>query len=94
MDAGTLTRMDTAFSRDQAHKINVQGRMIEQGAELWRWLNEGAQFFVCGDASRMAEDVDAALYPVVEKQGGLSADAAKEYVVQLHKDRRYHRDVY
>lgn len=94
MDAGTLTRMETAFSRDQAHKIYVQDKMIEQGAELWRWLNDGAQFFVCGDASRMAKDVDAALQKVIEKHGGVSADAAKEYVAQMHEDRRYHRDVY
>ena len=87
-------RLDTAFSRDQAHKIYVQDRMVEHGAELWRWLNEGAQVFVCGDASRMAKDVDAALHTVVEAHGGMDPDAAKDYVSQLHEERRYHRDVY
>ena len=91
---GHLTRLDTAFSRDQAHKIYVQDRMIEHGAELWKWLNEGGQVYVCGDASRMAKDVDAALHTVVETHGKLDAEAAREYVSQLHEDRRYHRDVY
>jgi sulfite reductase (NADPH) flavoprotein alpha-component len=89
-----LTRLDTAFSRDQEHKVYVQDRMIEQGAELWRWLNDGAQIFVCGDASRMAKDVDAALHSVVETHGRMDADAAKDFVGQLQDDRRYHRDVY
>lgn len=91
---GHLTRLDTAFSRDQAHKIYVQDRMVEQGAELWRWLNDAGQVYVCGDATRMAKDVDAALHNVVEKHGSMSPEAAKEYVSQLHDDRRYHRDVY
>ena len=89
-----LTRLDTAFSRDQAEKIYVQDRMREHGAELWKWLNEGAGVYVCGDASRMAKDVDAALHSVVAMHGGRSEDAAKDYVGQLHEDRRYHRDVY
>jgi len=93
-DDGHLTRLDTAFSRDQAHKVYVQDRMREHGAEMWRWLNDGAQVFVCGDASRMAKDVDAALHSVVEKHGGMDAENAREYVSQLHEDRRYHRDVY
>ena len=92
--SGHLTRLDTAFSRDQEHKLYVQDRMREQGAELWRWLNDGAQIFVCGDASRMAKDVDAALHSVIETHGGLDQEAAREYVSQLHDDRRYHRDVY
>ncbi len=89
-----LTRLDTAFSRDQAHKVYVQDRMIEQGAALWGWLAEGAQVYVCGDASRMAKDVDAALHTVVKQHGAMSTDNANEYVSQLHEDRRYHRDVY
>ena len=93
-DSGHLTRLDTAFSRDQAHKIYVQDRMKEHGAELWKWLSDGAQVYVCGDASRMAKDVDAALHDVVAEHGGMDADAAKDYVSQLHDDRRYHRDVY
>lgn len=91
---GHLTRLDLAFSRDQADKIYVQHRMEEQAAELWRWLEEGAHFYVCGDASRMAKDVDAALHKVCEIAGGLSADAAKEYVGKLKSDKRYQRDVY
>ena len=91
---GHLTRLETAFSRDQTHKVYVQDRMIEHGTELWRWLSEGGQVFVCGDASRMAKDVDAALHALVEKHGGMDAEAAREYVSQLHEDGRYHRDVY
>ena len=93
-ESGHLTRLDTAFSRDQAHKVYVQDRMLEQGAELWRWLDAGGQFFVCGDASRMAKDVDAALHTVVEKHGGMDPEAAKEYVSDMHDNGRYHRDVY
>ncbi len=91
---GHLTRLDTAFSRDQVQKIYVQDRMKEHGAELWRWLADGAQVYVCGDASRMAKDVDAALHDVITDHGGMSIDAAKDFVSQLHDDRRYHRDVY
>ena len=92
--SGHLTRLDTAFSRDQVHKIYVQDRMREHGAEIWSWLNDGAQIYVCGDASRMAKDVDAALHSVVEMHGGLDQEAAREYVSQLHDERRYHCDVY
>ena len=91
---GGHLRLDTAFSRDQAHKIYVQDRMIEHGAELWRWLSDGGQMFVCGDASRMAKDVDAALHTVIEKHGGMDAEAAKDYVSDMHDNGRYHRDVY
>ncbi|MEI6000489.1 sulfite reductase subunit alpha, partial [Paraburkholderia bengalensis] len=91
---GLLTRLDLAFSRDQADKVYVQDRMREQGAQLWAWLEEGAHFYVCGDASRMAKDVDAALKDVVMQHGGLSADRASEYVGAMAKDRRYVRDVY
>jgi len=93
-ESGHLTRLDTAFSRDQAHKVYVQDRMIEAGARLWQWLEEGAQLYVCGDASRMAKDVDAALHQVVEKYGARSNDEAREYVSQLQEEHRYHRDVY
>ena len=91
---GHLTRLDTAFSRDQERKIYVQDRMIEQGALLWSWLQEGASAYVCGDASRMAKDVDAALHHIVEEQGGLDQEAAKDYVQTLKDEHRYHRDVY
>jgi sulfite reductase (NADPH) flavoprotein alpha-component len=91
---GHLTRLSTAFSRDQAEKIYVQDRMIDYGAELWSWLEDGAHFYVCGDARRMAKDVDAALHKVVERHGGLGADAAADYVQNLKAEKRYQRDVY
>jgi len=92
---GILTRLDCAWSRDQAHKIYVQNRMLENGREIWKWLDsEGAQFFVCGDARRMAKDVDAALHKIVQKEGGKSVDQANEYVEKLKSDKRYKRDVY
>jgi len=87
-------RLDTAFSRDQAEKVYVQQRMLEQGAQLWQWLEAGAYFYVCGDASRMARDVDAALRQVVAEHGGLSDVAAANYVAELAKAKRYRRDVY
>lgn len=91
---GLLTRLDQAFSRDQADKVYVQDRMREQGRELWRWLEAGARFYVCGDASRMAKDVDAALKAVVAEHGSMSAEQAQDYVAKLGKDKRYLRDVY
>ena len=89
-----LTRLDTAFSRDQAEKIYVQTRMLEQAAELWRWLEDGAHLYVCGDAKRMAKDVDAALHEIIQNAGGKTADEAKAYVAKLKSDKRYQRDVY
>ena len=91
---GLLTRLDLAFSRDQADKIYVQDRMIENAKELFAWLERGAYFFICGDAYRMAKDVDKALHTIIEEQGDLSADAAADYVNQLKKQKRYVRDVY
>ena len=91
---GHLTRLDTAFSRDQQDKVYVQDRMMEQAPSLWSWLQDGASVYVCGDASRMAKDVHAALHRIVEKQGGMTALAAEEYVYALKEDHRYHRDVY
>ena len=92
--SGALTRLDTAFSRDQAAKVYVQDRMRENAAELWKWLQQGAYFYVCGDAKRMAKDVDAALHALVAEQGGMTPEAAVEWVKQLKKDGRYQRDVY
>jgi sulfite reductase (NADPH) flavoprotein alpha-component len=90
-----LSRITCAFSRDQEHKIYVQHRMLENAAEIWKWIDgEGAQFFVCGDAKRMAKDVDAALRKIVQEQGGKSVDEANEYVEKLKTDKRYKRDVY
>jgi sulfite reductase (NADPH) flavoprotein alpha-component len=91
---GHLARLDLAWSRDQAEKIYVQNRMIEQAAELYAWLEAGAYFYVCGDASRMAKDVDAALHKVVERAGGKSAASAADYVQSLQAAKRYARDVY
>ncbi len=91
---GHLARLSLAFSRDQAEKVYVQTRMIEEGAELWRWIDAGAGFYVCGDASRMARDVDTALKQVLTRHGSMSADAAADYVAQMQRDKRYVRDVY
>jgi sulfite reductase (NADPH) flavoprotein alpha-component len=92
---GFLTRLDCAWSRDQQHKIYVQHKMLENGAEIWKWIDsEGAQFFVCGDARRMAKDVDFALHKIVQEHGGRTVDQANEYVEKLKNDKRYKRDVY
>jgi sulfite reductase (NADPH) flavoprotein alpha-component len=91
---GYLERLDAAFSRDQAEKHYVQHKIAERGAELWDWLENGAHFYVCGDASRMAKDVDAALRKVVEIHGAMSADNAADHVARLARDKRYVRDVY
>ena len=92
---GILTRLDCAWSRDQPQKIYVQHRMRENAAEIWKWLDaEGAYFFVCGDARRMAKDVDATLRKIVQEQGGKSPGEANEYVEKLKSDKRYKRDVY
>jgi sulfite reductase (NADPH) flavoprotein alpha-component len=87
-------RLDVAFSRDQPHKVYVQHRMREQGADLWRWLDQGAEFFVCGDKERMAADVDRELHQIIQTHGGRTEDQAKEYVEAMKKTKRYKRDVY
>ncbi len=92
--AGTLHRLDTAFSRDQAHKVYVQNRMRENSAELFRWLEAGAHFYVCGDASRMAKDVDTALREIIQQEGNLNPDDAAAYLDKLRAEKRYARDVY
>lgn len=91
---GYLHRLDTAFSRDQAEKIYVQDRMRAAGAELWAWLQQGAHVYVCGDAVRMAKDVDASLRAIVAAQGDVSDDEAALFVEGLAKAKRYVRDVY
>ena len=91
---GILTKLDVAFSRDQAHKIYVQDRMRENAKELYNWLQEGATFYVCGDASRMAHDVDKALHTIVAQEGNISEDEATEYIKKLKSEKRYLRDVY
>jgi sulfite reductase (NADPH) flavoprotein alpha-component len=92
--AGTLSRLSLAWSRDGARKDYVQHRMAEDAADLWRWLQDGAHFYVCGDASRMAKDVDAALRGVAQSEGGMSADQARDWIVALARQGRYQRDVY
>ncbi|WSJ08573.1 bifunctional nitrate reductase/sulfite reductase flavoprotein subunit alpha [Streptomyces phaeochromogenes] len=94
VDDGTLTRLDTAFSRDQRAKVYVQDRMREHGPELWSWLQSGARFYVCGDASRMAKDVDRALRDIAVTHGDLTETEAATYVKQLAAEKRYVRDVY
>ncbi len=91
---GVLTRLDTAFSRDQLDKIYVQDRMRENAADLWTWIREGAHFYVCGDAKRMAKDVDVALNDVIAGQGNMTPQAAAEYVKLMKREKRYQRDVY
>jgi sulfite reductase (NADPH) flavoprotein alpha-component len=91
---GTLGRLDTAFSRDQKQKIYVQDRMRDQADTLWRWLQDGAHVYVCGDATRMARDVDTALREIAIKQGGLKQDQVKDWIVALARQGRYLRDVY
>src|SRR5207248_3297738 len=89
-----LTHLHCAFSRDKDHKVYVQHRMQENAAELWHWLDAGAYFYVCGDALKMAKDVDAALRTIVQEQSGKSPEEAQAYVEQMKADKRYKRDVY
>jgi len=93
---GKLHRLDLAFSRDQSYKIYVQHRMLEQAKELWSWLQNGAYFYVCGDAHHMAKDVHQTLIDIAQKEGGLSAEAAADYVnvTLMRTEKRYLRDVY
>jgi sulfite reductase (NADPH) flavoprotein alpha-component len=91
---GVLTRLDTAFSRDQLDKVYVQDRMRENAAELWAWISAGAHFYVCGDAKRMAKDVDVALHDVIAGEGKLLPQEAADYVKVMKKEKRYQRDVY
>jgi sulfite reductase (NADPH) flavoprotein alpha-component len=92
--SGVLTRLDLAFSRDQAEKIYVQHKIVEAAQELYDWLEEGAIFYVCGDASRMANDVDKALHKVIEIAGGKTPEEAVAYMAALKEQKRYRRDVY
>ena len=91
---GILNQLDLAWSRDQSEKIYVQHKMLEKKAELWSWLNDGAIFYVCGDASRMAKDVDQALRSIAQSEGGVSEEDAGSWVKNLQKERRYLKDVY
>ncbi|EFO7943917.1 NADPH-dependent assimilatory sulfite reductase flavoprotein subunit [Salmonella enterica] len=91
---GLLSRIDLAWSRDQKEKIYVQDKLRERGAELWRWINDGAHIYVCGDANRMAKDVEQALLEVIVEFGGMDLESADEYLSELRVARRYQRDVY
>ncbi|HEY3588660.1 MAG TPA: NADPH-dependent assimilatory sulfite reductase flavoprotein subunit [Buttiauxella sp.] len=91
---GLLTHIDLAWSRDQEHKIYVQDKLREKGAELWNWINEGAHIYVCGDANRMAKDVEQVLLEVVAEFGGMDIETADEFLSELRVERRYQRDVY
>ena len=91
---GLLTRLDLAFSRDQEGKIYVQHRMLERAAELWSWLDDGAYFYLCGDAQRMARDVEVGLGYIIAKEGRMDAAAAKAHLARLASEGRYQKDVY
>lgn len=91
---GVLSRIDLAWSRDQQQKVYVQDKLREQGAELWRWINDGAHIYVCGDANRMAKDVEQTLLEVIAEFGAMDAEAADEFLSELRVERRYQRDVY
>jgi len=91
---GLLNRLDLAFSRDQADRVYVQHKMLDYGADVWRWLDEGAHFYVCGDATRMAKDVDDALTTIIKAHGGMSQEGAHDYKRELVATKRYVRDVY
>jgi sulfite reductase (NADPH) flavoprotein alpha-component len=91
---GQVARLDLAWSRDQTTKVYVQDKMRANAAELWAWIQGGAYFYVCGDAKRMAKDVDQALHDIIAEQGGMPIEKAVEFVKQLKKDKRYQRDVY
>lgn len=91
---GLLTHISLAWSRDQAEKVYVQDKLREQGAEVWQWLQEGAHVYVCGDANRMAKDVEQALLEIIAKYGVMDLETADEYLSELRLDRRYQRDVY
>ncbi|WP_282602902.1 assimilatory sulfite reductase (NADPH) flavoprotein subunit [Paracoccus sp. PARArs4] len=94
LKSGLLTKLDVAFSRDQAEKVYVQHRIVEQGAELWKWLDEGAHLYICGDADRMAKDVHDALIQVLVEHGKHSVESAEAFLVEMRDNRRYQRDVY
>ena len=94
LKSGALTRLDVAFSRDQPEKVYVQDRIREKAGEIWEWLEQGAHFYVCGDASRMAPDVQEALLKLIGEQGGLGPGEAEAYLGELKKSGRYQRDVY
>ena len=94
LKSGLLTKMDVAFSRDQAEKVYVQHRIKEHAADVYAWLEAGAHLYICGDANRMAKDVHQALIDVIVEQGKKTAEQAEDYLKTLRTDKRYQRDVY
>ncbi|MEC8650651.1 MAG: assimilatory sulfite reductase (NADPH) flavoprotein subunit [Verrucomicrobiota bacterium] len=94
LDDGVLSKLDVAFSRDQAEKVYVQDKMLENATELYQWLEAGAVFYVCGDASRMAHDVDAVLHTIIKNEGKMDTKEAEDYVKSMKSENRYLRDVY
>jgi len=93
-ESGVLTRIDCAWSRDQEHKIYVQDKIREHSEEIWNWLEGGAHFYVCGDATYMAGDVEKALFELIRKYGGIDDEGADAYLKKLKDEGRYQRDVY
>ena len=91
---GFLQRYSLAWSRDQAEKVYVQDKLREEAATVWQWLQAGAHLYVCGDAARMAKDVEQALLDIIASEGGMDADAAADYLDELRQEKRYQRDVY
>ena len=94
IENGILTKLDLAFSRDQEEKVYVQSKMLDNGKSIYEWLEKGAYFYVCGDASKMAKDVETALVKIIHKHSNCSLDDANEYLVNLKRNKRYQRDVY
>jgi sulfite reductase (NADPH) flavoprotein alpha-component len=94
LKSGLLMQLDVAFSRDQQKKIYVQDRLRQNAEQVWQWLEQGAYFYVCGDMSRMAKEVELVLLQVIEQQGNKTQDQAKDYLKQMKQQARYQRDVY
>ena len=92
--SGTLSQLDCAWSRDQAHKVYVQDLMYHHSLGIWKWLEAGAYIYICGDAKRMAKDVNQTLIRIIAEQGQMSEDGAEDYIQMLKKQKRYLRDVY
>ncbi|HSU79517.1 MAG TPA: sulfite reductase [NADPH] flavoprotein alpha-component, partial [Candidatus Angelobacter sp.] len=91
---GVLTRIDVAFSRDEAEKVYVQHRMLEKSRDLFQWLQEGAALYICGDEKNMAKDVHDTVVVILQKEGQMSESEAEAYLSELKKEKRYQRDVY
>ncbi|GAM65919.1 sulfite reductase [Vibrio ishigakensis] len=94
LKSGLLSELDLAFSRDSVNKVYVQDKLKAKSAQVWQWLQQGAYLYVCGDAERMAKDVQATLIEIAQTEGGLEKEAAEEWLKDLRKQKRYQRDVY